>query len=93
MHFAFWSCQDFTHGFYNAHDVLADEDLDFVVCLGDYIYAETEERGATAVRADRIGSTGPTARARRSRSTTTAPSTASTAPTRPCAASTPASRR
>jgi alkaline phosphatase D len=56
VHFAFWSCQDFTHGFYNAHDVLADEDLDFVVCLGDYIYAETEESGATAVRADPIGS-------------------------------------
>lgn len=60
VHFAFWSCQDFTHGFYNAHDVLAAEDLDFVVCLGDYIYAETEETGASAVRADRIGSTGPT---------------------------------
>jgi len=57
--FAFFSCQDFTHGFYNAHDLLAAEDLDFVVCLGDYIYAETEETGATAVRADRIGSTGP----------------------------------
>jgi alkaline phosphatase D len=60
VRFAFWSCQDFTHGFYNAHDVMADDDLDFVLCLGDYIYAETEERGATAVRADRIGSTGPT---------------------------------
>ena len=55
MRFAFWSCQDFTHGFYNAHDVLAGEDLDFVVCLGDYIYAETEESGATAVRPDPIG--------------------------------------
>jgi alkaline phosphatase D len=60
VRFAFWSCQDFTHGFYNAHDVMAEEDLDFVLCLGDYIYAETEERGATAVRTDRIGSTGPT---------------------------------
>ena len=39
--FAFFSCQDWTHGFYNAHEVMADEDLDFVVCLGDYIYAET----------------------------------------------------
>jgi alkaline phosphatase D len=55
VRFAFWSCQDFTHGFYNAHEVMADDDLDFVVCLGDYIYAETEERGATAVRTDRIG--------------------------------------
>jgi alkaline phosphatase D len=55
VRFAFWSCQDFTHGFYNAHAVMADEDVDFVVCLGDYIYAETEESGATAVRADPIG--------------------------------------
>jgi alkaline phosphatase D len=55
VRFAFWSCQDFTHGLYNAHEVMADDDLDFVVCLGDYIYAETEERGTTAVRADRIG--------------------------------------
>jgi alkaline phosphatase D len=60
VRFAFWSCQDFTHGFYNAHDVMADDELDFVLCLGDYIYGETEERGATAVRTDRIGSTGPT---------------------------------
>jgi alkaline phosphatase D len=60
VRFAFWSCQDFTHGFYNAHAVMADDDLDFVICLGDYIYAETEETGATAVRRDRIGSTGPT---------------------------------
>src|SRR4051812_29901755 len=60
VRFAFWSCQDFTHGLYNAHAAMADDDLDFVICLGDYLYAETEERGATAVRADRIGSTGPT---------------------------------
>jgi alkaline phosphatase D len=55
VRFAFWSCQDYTHGFYNAHQVLAEEDLDFVVCLGDYIYAEAEEVGADAVRTDRIG--------------------------------------
>ena len=58
VRFAFWSCQDFTHGFYNAHDVMADDDLDFVVCLGDYIYAESTETGRTAVREDRIGSPG-----------------------------------
>jgi len=58
--FAFFSCQDFTHGYYNAHDVMADEDLDFVVCLGDYIYAETYHTlaGGTAVREDAIGSPG-----------------------------------
>jgi alkaline phosphatase D len=58
--FAFFSCQDFTHGFFNAHDVMAREDLDFVVCLGDYIYAETyhTRAGGTAVRDDTIGSQG-----------------------------------
>jgi len=62
VRFAFYSCQDFTHGFYNAHDVLAREDLDFVVCLGDYIYAESYHSVAgtkTAVRDDLIGRTGP----------------------------------
>lgn len=60
--FAFFSCQDYTHGYYNAHDVLARGDYDFVVCLGDYIYAETYHsvKGTkTAVRDDRIGRTGP----------------------------------
>jgi alkaline phosphatase D len=58
--FAFFSCQDWTHGFYNAHEVMAREDLDFVVCLGDYIYAETYHTtaGGTAVRDDTIGSPG-----------------------------------
>ncbi len=60
VRFAFWSCQDFTHGFYNAHDVMADDDLDFVVCLGDYIYGETEEVAPFAVRADTIGTQGAT---------------------------------
>jgi alkaline phosphatase D len=58
VRFAFWSCQDWTHGFYNAHEVMAEEDLDFVVCLGDYIYGETQESGPTAVRTDRIGRPG-----------------------------------
>jgi alkaline phosphatase D len=58
--FAFFSCQDWTHGFYNAHELIAGEDLDFVVCLGDYIYAETYHTlaGGTAVRDDTIGSPG-----------------------------------
>jgi alkaline phosphatase D len=59
VRFAFWSCQDFTHGFYNAHSLLArDDDLDFVICLGDYIYAETYHsvQGGTGVRDDVIGS-------------------------------------
>ncbi len=40
VRFAFWSCQDFTAGFFNAHAHMVKEDLDFVICLGDYIYAE-----------------------------------------------------
>jgi len=61
VRFAFYSCQDFTHGYYNAHEVMADDDLDFVVCLGDYIYAETyhSTKGTrTAVRDDTIGRQG-----------------------------------
>ena len=40
VRFAFFSCQDFTFGHFNVHALMAKEDLDFVVCLGDYIYAE-----------------------------------------------------
>ena len=38
MKFAFVSCQHFESGFYTAYEHLAQEDLDFVVHLGDYIY-------------------------------------------------------
>jgi alkaline phosphatase D len=57
VRFAFFSCQDYTHGYYNAHEVLADGDYDFVICLGDYIYAESyhSRKGGTGVRDDRIG--------------------------------------
>ena len=60
--FAFFSCQDYTHGYYNALDVMADEDYDFVVCLGDYIYAEAYHsvKDGTGVRDDRIGRDNPT---------------------------------
>ena len=40
IRFAFFSCQEFTFGYYNAHALLAREDVDFVVNLGDYIYAD-----------------------------------------------------
>ncbi len=54
---AFFSCQNFPHGYFNAHDLMADEDLDFVVNLGDYIYSEAYHSRAdgTGVRDDRIG--------------------------------------
>jgi alkaline phosphatase D len=59
VRFAFWSCQDYTHGYYNAHELLAREDLDFVVCLGDYIYGDTQasRRAGNGVRDDNIGRT------------------------------------
>ena len=60
LRFAFWACQDFTHGYYNAHAAMLREDLDFALCLGDYIYAETGHSvaGGTGVRDDGIGSPG-----------------------------------
>ncbi len=36
--FAFASCQQYEHGYYTAYGHMADEDLDLVVHLGDYIY-------------------------------------------------------
>lgn len=58
VRFAFFSCADYTHGWYNAYERMAREDVDFVVCLGDYIYDETYHTRAdgTAVRDDKVGS-------------------------------------
>ncbi len=33
-----FSCQDYESGFYSSHRGLANDDLDVVICLGDYIY-------------------------------------------------------
>jgi alkaline phosphatase D len=38
IRFGYITCQDYTNGYYNALRYLADEDIDFVVHLGDYIY-------------------------------------------------------
>src|SRR4029453_9018058 len=38
LQFAFASCQDFQDGFWPVHTHLAEEQLDLVVWLGDYIY-------------------------------------------------------
>lgn len=59
--FAYWSCQEYAHGFYNAHELMAKDDLDFVICLGDYIYAETysAKSNGRSVREDTIGKSGP----------------------------------
>lgn len=57
VRFAFFSCAEYTHGFYNAYEVMRRDDVDFVVCLGDYVYSEAyhSRRGGTGVRDDRIG--------------------------------------
>lgn len=57
VRFGFFSCADYTHGYYNAYERMTADDLDFVVCLGDYIYDETyhTKAGGTAVRNDNIG--------------------------------------
>jgi alkaline phosphatase D len=57
VRFAFFSCAEYTHGYYNAYEVMRREDLDFVVCLGDYVYAEAyhSRSGGTGVRDDKIG--------------------------------------
>ena len=58
VRFAFFSCQDFTFGYYNALEAMAREDVDFVINLGDYIYAEAyHSRGSSSggVRTDPIG--------------------------------------
>lgn len=43
IRFAFVSCQDYTNGFYSAYYHLANEDVDFVIHLGDYIYETAGE--------------------------------------------------
>ena len=58
--FAFWSCQDYTGGYYNAQAALAKQDVDFMVNLGDYIYADQQHTlpghggDGLAVRADPV---------------------------------------
>ena len=44
--FAFVSCQDWQNGFYSAYRNLAQDDLDLVVHLGDYIYEYGPRSGA-----------------------------------------------
>jgi len=46
LRFAFASCQEYQAGYWPAHTHLADEDVDLVVFLGDYIYENAPEPGA-----------------------------------------------
>lgn len=47
LRFAFASCQDWQDGFYTAHEHLAQEDVDLVVWLGDYIYESGNDAKGT----------------------------------------------
>ncbi len=51
---AYFSCQDYEAGYFNAQAAMAKEDLDLVICLGDYIYEHTYYDGP----ADREDTTG-----------------------------------
>lgn len=53
LRIAFWSCQNWQSGHYAAHaDIAADDSLDLVVGLGDYIYEAASDPGP---RQDTIG--------------------------------------
>ena len=52
---AFYSCQHWEQGFYNAQRAIANEkDLDLVVCLGDYMYEYSNDKSTRGVL-DRTG--------------------------------------
>ncbi len=38
VNFAYFTCQDYTAGYFNAHALMAKDDVDFVINLGDFIY-------------------------------------------------------
>lgn len=48
------SCQDYTNGYYTALAHLANEDIDFVVHLGDYIYESTGDPRFQAAQVRKI---------------------------------------
>ncbi len=52
LRFAFASCQHYEWGHYTAHQHLAEEDIDLVAFLGDYIYESHAARPIRAHEAD-----------------------------------------
>jgi alkaline phosphatase D len=42
--FALTSCQNWSDGYFTAHAALAEDDVDFVVFVGDYIYEKSADR-------------------------------------------------
>jgi alkaline phosphatase D len=53
LRIGFWGCQCYTEGLWPAHRGLVDEDVDLMICLGDYIYEYP--RGVSHVRDDESG--------------------------------------
>lgn len=45
LHFAFASCQDYEDGYFTAYEHMAQEELDLVFHLGDYIYEDAYTPG------------------------------------------------
>jgi len=57
---AFFSCQEYIAGYYHAHaDLATRDDVDLVVCLGDYIYEHGFAGIASATGAVRQDTTAP----------------------------------
>ncbi|MEJ7891903.1 MAG: alkaline phosphatase D family protein [Solirubrobacteraceae bacterium] len=55
LRIGFWTCQAFTQGYWGSHvGLAAEDDLDLVVCLGDYVY----ESGGTSALPGRNDPTG-----------------------------------
>jgi alkaline phosphatase D len=52
VRFAVISCQEYTLGYFNAHALLAREDVDFVINTGDYIYGDVAWPTGIGVRTD-----------------------------------------
>jgi len=50
VRFAFASCANYEHGYFSAYRHLADENPEFVLFLGDYIYETIEEKRPTVRR-------------------------------------------
>ena len=50
LRFAFASCANYEHGYFSAYRHLADENPEFVLFLGDYIYETIEEKRPTVRR-------------------------------------------
>ena len=57
LRIAFFSCQEFVAGYYHAHADLTKQDVDLVVCLGDYVY---EKAYGGSIRSDTTAPDGET---------------------------------